>query len=99
MRVSYCCISCYLHFNIPLNMYTSNKMEYFGYIGGYSMREHVCIEVFKRRAGLSYRQMVSGYLLFITVYNNYTTKKLKNKAILNLKQYCMRCYVALSYVF
>ena len=43
--------------------------------------------------------MVSGYLLFITVYNNYTTKKLKNKAILNLKQYCMRCYVALSYVF
>ena len=26
-------------------------------------------------------------------------KKLKNKAVLNLKQYCMRCYVALSYVF
>ena len=25
--------------------------------------------------------------------------KLKNKAVLNLKQYCMRCYVALSYVF
>ena len=26
----------------------------------------------------------------------YTTKNLKNKAILNLKQYCMPCYVALS---
>ena len=28
-----------------------------------------------------------------------TTKKLKNKAILNLKQYCIRCYVILSNVF
>ena len=27
---------------------------------------------------------------------SYTAKKLKNKAILSLKQYCMRCYVALS---
>ena len=31
--------------------------------------------------------------------NSKGTKKLKNKAVLNLKQYCMRCYVALSYVF
>ena len=34
--------------------------------------------------------------------NSKSTKelnKLKNKAVLNLKQYCMRCYVALSYVF
>ena len=26
-------------------------------------------------------------------------KKLKNKAILNLKQYCMCCYVTLSNIF
>ena len=31
--------------------------------------------------------------------NTKELKKLKNKAILNLKQYCMHCYVALSYVF
>ena len=29
----------------------------------------------------------------------YTTKNLKNKAIFNLKQYCVCCYVALSNVF
>ena len=37
-----------------------------------------------------------------TLKNSKSTKelkKLKNKAVLNLKQYCMRCYVALSYVF
>ena len=28
-----------------------------------------------------------------------STKELKNKAILNLKQYCICCYVALSDVF
>ena len=35
-----------------------------------------------------------GLLVIYTV--GYTTKKLTNKAILNLKQYCMHCYVALS---
>ena len=34
----------------------------------------------------------------IMPFKNYTTKKIKNKAILNLK-YCMSCYVALSNVF
>ena len=29
----------------------------------------------------------------------YTTKKLKKKAVLNLKQYCMRYYVTFSNVF
>ena len=33
-------------------------------------------------------------------YNvSYTTKNLKNKAVFNLKQYCMHCYVTLSNVF
>ena len=37
-----------------------------------------------------------------TIKKSKSTKelnKLKNKAILNFKKYCMRCYVALSYVF
>ena len=29
----------------------------------------------------------------------YTTMELKNKAILNVKQYCMYCYVAFSNAF
>ena len=29
----------------------------------------------------------------------YTTKNLKNKAVFNLKQYCMHCYVTFSIVF
>ena len=36
-------------------------------------------------------------MLFKTVIR--TTKNLKNKAVFNLKQYCMRCYVTLSNVF
>ena len=35
-------------------------------------------------------------------YNvSYTTKKIKNKAVLNLKQYtyCLRCYVAFSNIY
>ena len=28
--------------------------------------------------------------------NSYTTKNIKNKAILNIKQYCMHCYVTLN---
>ena len=28
-----------------------------------------------------------------------STKELKNKAILNLKQYCIHCYVTLSHIF
>ena len=36
-------------------------------------------------------------MLFKTVI--YTTKNLKNKAIFNLKQYYMSCYVTVSNVF
>ena len=42
-------------------------------------------------------QVISNKMLLKTV--SYTTEKLKNKAILDLKQYCMHCYLALSYVF
>ena len=45
-------------------------------------------------------RFISTIMLF---KNSKSTKELKetikNKAVLNLKQYCMRCYVALSYVF
>ena len=42
-------------------------------------------------------RIVSNKMLFKTV--SYTTKKLKNKAVLNLKQFCIRYYVTLSNVF
>ena len=42
-------------------------------------------------------RVVSSKMLFKTVI--YTTKKLKNKAVLNLKQFCIRYYVTLSNVF
>ena len=41
-------------------------------------------------------RVISTIMLF---KNSKSIKELKNKAVLNLKQYCMRCYVALSYVF
>ena len=47
-------------------------------------------------------RFISNKMLFITVIplrkNSYTsiTKELMNKAVLNLKQYCMHYYVALS---
>ena len=71
-------------------------MKHFSYKGGCGMHGHTRIEVLKRRAGLG-----CGFrLLVLKCYlkNNYTTKKLKNKVVLNLKHYCMHCYVALSYV-
>ena len=39
------------------------------------------------------------FWLIIKCNISYTTKNLKNKAIFNLKQYCMRCYMTLSNVF
>ena len=39
-------------------------------------------------------RVVSNKMLF-----SYTTKKLKKKAVLNLKQHCMRYYVTLSNIF
>ena len=40
-------------------------------------------------------RVISAIMIF---KNSKSTKELK-KAVLNLKQYCMRCYVVLSYVF
>ena len=42
-------------------------------------------------------RVISNKILFKTVVP--CIKKLKNKAVLNLKQYCMRCYVTLNNVF
>ena len=51
--VSYLCISCYFHFNIPFKqLYTSSNMEHFIYKGGCGMCKYMGIKVFKRRAGL-----------------------------------------------
>ena len=43
--------------------------------------------------------VISTIMLFKNSKSTKELNKLKNKAVLNLKQYCMRCYVALSYVF
>ena len=43
--------------------------------------------------------VISTIMLFKNSKSTKELKKLKNKAVLYLKQYCMRCYVALSYVF
>ena len=40
--------------------------------------------------------VISNKMLFNTVV---PLRNIKNKAVLNLKQYCMRCYVTLSNVF
>ena len=43
--------------------------------------------------------MDKWFRIVSNTYNvSYTTKKLKNKAILILKQYCICCYVTLSNV-
>ena len=44
-------------------------------------------------------RIISTIMLFKNSKSTKELKKLKNKPVLNLKQYCMRCYVALSYVF
>ena len=53
------------------------------------------IEAFKRRAGLGYGYTALGYQLYNVIYNGYTTKKIKNKDILNLKQYYYIACVAM----
>ena len=44
-------------------------------------------------------RVISTIMLFKNSKSTKELKELKNKAVLNLKQYCMCCYVALSYVF
>ena len=43
--------------------------------------------------------VISTIMLFKNSNSTKELNKLKNKAVLNLKQYCMHCYVALSYIF
>ena len=45
----------------------------------------------------SYYEILELYGIMICKSTN-EVKELKNKVILNLKQYCMRCFVALSYI-
>ena len=80
-------------------LYISNKTECFRYKGGCGVHgHHMCIKAFKRRAWATGEQLwtIRNIILFKTV--TYTTNKLKNKAILSLKQYRMHCYVVLSNV-
>ena len=42
-------------------------------------------------------QVISSIMFFVK--NSKSTKELKNKAVLNLEQCCIHCYVALSNVF
>ena len=42
-------------------------------------------------------RLIINTMLFRTVLR--TTKNLKNKAVFNLKQYCMHCFVTLSNIF
>ena len=60
-------------------------MQRLSYKGGCGVREGMRIEAIKRRAGLGIDKrlwLIINTLLFKTV--SYTTKKLKNKAIVNL---------------
>ena len=50
------CICHSFHISIPFKqLYKSNQTEHFSYKVGCSMRGHMRIEVFKRRADLGYR--------------------------------------------
>ena len=48
ISITYCCISCYFHFNIPFKqLYTSNKIERFSFKGGCAVLMHTRIECLK----------------------------------------------------
>ena len=73
IRVSYCCISCSFHFNSYLKqLYISNKTERFSYKVDVVWRVLRCLE-----AELAW---AIDWLLRVI---SYTTKKLKNKVVLN----------------
>ena len=95
ITVSFHCISCSFHFNSYLKqLYISNKMEHFSYKSGCGMTH---IEVFKNElvwAIVKRLQFISNIMLV-----TYITKKLKNRAILNIKHYCTHCCMVLSNYF
>ena len=71
IRVTYHCISCYFHFNIPFKqLYTSYKTECFNYKGGYGVHGLMHIEAFKEELAwvIDKRlQVISNKMLFKTV--------------------------------
>ena len=56
------------------------------------MHGYTCIGVFKK--AIDKWPCVVCY-----IKNSYSTKELRNKAVLNLKQYCLLCYVAPSNIY
>ena len=64
----------------------SNKTEHFSYSGGYDM---MCKEELAWAIDKQLRVIINMMLVINT------TKELKNRAIINLKQYCMNCYMIL----
>ena len=66
-------------------------MERFSYKGECGVCEGMCIKAYKEELAWA----IHKWLQVIS----YTTKKLNNKPVLNLKQYCMCCYLTLSNVF
>ena len=83
-------------FRLSVLCYLKNsKMECFSYKG-----RHGCAHIKPFKEELAWTadkrlQVISTMLL----KKSYSTKELKNIAVLNLKQYCLRCYVALSNIF
>ena len=76
----------------------SKKTDRFSYKGGCGICECMCIEAEELAWAVDKQlRVISNKMLFKAVVR--TTKKLKKKAVLNLKQYCMHYYVTLSNVF
>ena len=67
-------------------------MECFSYKGGCGVCEHAHIEAFKKELAW----VIDKWLRVNSNKCYYITKELKNKTVLNLKQYCMLYYVTLS---
>ena len=78
-------------------LYSSNKMERFNYKGECGVLECTHITTFKKE--LSWAIDKRLWLIINAMSVVATTKNLKNKAVFNLKQYCMHCYVTLSNIF
>ena len=74
-------------------------MERFSYKGVCGVCGHTCIKVFKRRATVAWAIDKWLWINGIIKCYSYIVKKLKNEDVLNLKQYCMHCYVILSSIF
>ena len=101
IRVSYHCISWFFHFNSYLKqLYISNKMEWLHYKGAWMWCSYMGIHILRHLLAWAIDKwlwVISIIMLFKTVIH--ASKKLKNNAILNLKQYYIHCGVALSKVF